>query len=115
MNSYQTEYLRIWKKAFAEFLGWSEEQTTSWAQPLLADMDPPGMVINEPPLYYVARELAWAQPFMDDLSQRGREELIHAIENILAPSHDRSFASDFDFGAARRQIDKLVHGAKPRQ
>jgi hypothetical protein len=108
MNAYQTEYLNIWKQAFHEFLGWSVEQTVSWAQPLLEMMDPPGMVINEPPLYYVAREIAWEQSQFEGRSQRDREDFIRAIQSILAPDHARAFGESFDFTAARGRLDKLL-------
>jgi hypothetical protein len=112
VNTYQTEYLSVWKQAFAKLLSWSAEQTTSWAQPLLAMMDPPGMIINEPPLYYVAREIAWQQSFFEKLPQRRRSELIREIQNILDPNHSRTFECNFDFKAAKIRIDMLLRGAK---
>jgi len=115
VNSYQIEYLGIWKTAFAKFLGWSEEETLLWAETLLVGMNPPGMVINEPPLYYVARELAWRQPCFDDLSQREGFELIRGLQNILAPNHERGFAPGFDFEQARNQIGELARNTKPER
>jgi hypothetical protein len=112
MNTYQIEYLRAWKEAFAQFLGWSEHKTLSWAKPLLDGMDPPGMVINEPPLYYVAREMAALQPYYDDLSQTRRFELGRAVQDVLAPDlAGREFPPGFDFDAARRKLDRLLRNA----
>ena len=109
MNSYQTEYLQAWKTAFAQFLGWSEEKTIEWAAPLLNALDPPGMVINEPPLYYVARELVSSQPYYDELAQRQRFELIRAIQDVLAPDKaGRDFPPSFDFGGARTKLERLL-------
>lgn len=113
MNAYQTEYFAIWKNAFAQLLGWSEAETIAWAKPLLRDMDPPGMVINEPPLYYVARELAWGNDFFDELTQSGRHELIRSIEFTLSPSGKRDISLDFDFHAAKAEIDRLICAANP--
>src|SRR5712672_2894810 len=108
LNSYQTEYFETWKEAFAQFLGWSVEQTASWAQPLLEDLELPGMVLNEPPFYYVARELASNQSFYDELSRRDEQELILAIEAILGPDHARNFPPGFDFDAAKRKLETLL-------
>jgi hypothetical protein len=109
MNSYQTEYLQTWKEAFAQLLGWSEEQTASWAKPLLEDLALPGMVLNEPPLFYVARELASGQPYYDELSQRGRWELIRAAQDVLAPDKaGRNFPPGFDFKAAKGKLGRLL-------
>src|SRR5712692_8287049 len=113
MNAYQSEYLEIWKVAFAQFLGWSEAQILDWAKPRLEGMDPPGIIINEPPLFYVAREVAYSQPYYDELSQRERWDLIRTIQDVLAPGHVRNFASDFDFDAARSQLAKLLRDARP--
>jgi hypothetical protein len=86
-----------------------EEKTADWAKPLLHVMEPPGMVINEPPLYYVARELASGQPYYDELSQRQRFELICTVQDVLAPDKGgRNFPPGFDFNAARSKLDKLL-------
>ena len=112
MNSHQMEYLKTWNEAFAQFLGWNEEQTVSWAKPLLEDLALPGAVLNEPPLYYVARELASSQGYYYELSQRARFELIRTIQDVLAPDKaGRKFPSGFDFDSARRELDKVLrHG-----
>lgn len=110
MNSYQTEYLQTWKVAFAQFLGWSEERTVLWAKPLIADLEEPGMVLNEPPLYYVAREMASRQPFYDELTQRERHDLIRTVEFALSP--DRDFPEGFDFSSARMKIEKIFASHK---
>ena len=109
MNSYQIEYLEVWKVAFHQFLGWTENQIVAWAKPLLDAMDPLGMVINEPPLFYVARELAASQSYYDDLSQRARFDLIRDVQHILSPNHERSFPQGFDFAAAKANLQRLLH------
>jgi len=108
MNAYQKEYLETWKVAFAQFLCWSEAQILDWAEPRLERMDPPGMIINEPPLFYVAREVAYSQPYYDELSQRERWDLIRTIQDVLAPGHIRNFPADFDFNKARRELEELL-------
>src|SRR5258708_34924838 len=115
MNSYQTEYLEVWKKAFPEFLGWREGQALNWSIPRLDAMAPPGMIINDPPLYYVAREIAYLQSSIDELSQSGRDDLIRDIEEILDPKNDRGFAPDYDFDKTRRKIESLLRHANPRK
>ena len=68
------------------------------------------MVINEPPLYYVARELASSQPYYDELAQRARFELIRAAQDVLAPDKDgRNFPSHFDFDAAKAKLGQLFN------
>ena len=114
MNAYQIRYLRIWRRAFLEFFGWAKEETACWAQPLLERMDPPGMVINDPPLYYVARELASKEDYYDRLSQRKRSELIDEIEKILDGNvKGRVFPKDFDFLRAKKKIEKLLRAKRP--
>jgi len=108
MNSYQAEYLAIWNVAFAEFLDWNDAQTSEWAKPLLNDLGLPGIVLNEPPLYYVARELASRQPYYDDLSQRERCDFIRDVEGVLSPGHERGFSDDYDFVAAKQAMLHLL-------
>jgi len=112
MNSYQAEYLAIWKVAFAEFLGWDEAETTEWAKPLLDDLRLPGMVLNEPPLFYVARELVSRQPYYDELSQRERWDSIRHVEGVLSPGHARGFSDDYDFGAAKQSVRHLLRAGR---
>jgi hypothetical protein len=112
MNSYQAEYLAIWKVAFAEFLGWGEAQTSEWAKPLLDDLATRGMVLNEPPLFYVARELASRQPYYDELSQRERWDFIRAVEGVLSPSHARGFSDDYDFVAAEQAMQRVLRAGR---
>ena len=110
MNQYQREYLEIWIDSFAHFLGWDDKQTRTWAGPLLNRMEPPGMVINEPPNFYVAREMALQQPYYNGLSQRDKWELIRAIQGILNPDERiRGFPHDFDFGTAKRKIKEILN------
>jgi hypothetical protein len=108
MNSYQAEYLAIWKVAFAEFLGWNDAQTCDWARALLDDLALPGMVLNEPPLFYVARELASSQPYYDDLSQRERWDFIRDVEGVLSPGHARGFSDDYDFEGAKQAVRGML-------
>ena len=108
MNSYQAEYLGIWKVAFAQFLGWRDAHTSEWAKPLLDGLDSPGMVLNEPPLFYVARELASSQPYYEDLSQRERWDFIRDVQGVLSPSHARGFSDDFDFVAVKDSLQRLL-------
>jgi hypothetical protein len=114
MNSHQVEYLAIWKVAFAEFLGWNEAQTSEWAKPLLDDLDMPGAVLNESPLFYVARELASRQPYYDDLSQTARWDFIREVEGVLSPGHARDFSDEYDFVAAKQVIQRLLRGGRSR-
>ena len=109
MNMYQKEYLETWKAAFSRFLNWNEQQILEWAKPRLEKMDPPGITINEPPLFYVAREIACNQSFYDDLSQSGKWDFIRAIQDVLAPDKaGRAFPEDFDFDAAKNKLRQLL-------
>lgn len=66
--------------------------------------------IGEPPLFYVARELACGLPYYDDLSQRRRLKVIEGVSDLLAPDWgERSFPPDFDFAATRSKIDRLLN------
>jgi hypothetical protein len=114
MNSYQVEYLAIWKVAFAEFLGWNEAQTFEWATPFLKDLAMPGAVLNEPPLFYVARELASRQPYYDDLSQTARWDFIREVEGVLSPGHARGFSDEYDFMAAKQAMQGLLRDGRSR-
>ena len=100
--------MAIWKVAFAEFLGWNDAQTSEWAKPLLDDLGLPGAVLNEPPLFYVARELASSQPYYDDLSQRDRWDFIREVEGVLSLGHARGFSDDYDFEAARQALQGML-------
>src|SRR3954447_19426816 len=108
MNSHQTEYLAIWNTAFTEFLGWSDAQTSEWAKPLLDNLGLPGMALNEPPLFYVARELACSQPYYDELSQLERWDFIRELQDVLAPLHARGFPDNYDFATARQAVRDLL-------
>ena len=108
MNSYQAEYLAIWKVAFAEFLGWNDARTSEWAKPLLDNLGLPGMVLNEAPLFYVARELASSQPHYDALSQRERSDFIRDVEGVLSPGRARGFSDDYDFEAAKQAVRGML-------
>jgi hypothetical protein len=113
MNSYQVEYLGVWMVAFAQFLGWTDAQIFEWAKPRLEGMEPPGMVINEPPLFYVARELACRQPYYDVLSQHERWDFVRAVQDILSPNHARGFSDNFDFVAAKYKLRALFRASSP--
>jgi hypothetical protein len=109
MNDYQLHYRRVWSRAFSEFFGWTEEEITKWSEPFLEQMDGPNLVINEPPIYYVAREWASQQSHYDQLSQRDRLRLIERIENILKGGGvGWDFPEPYDFQRAKNEIVKLL-------
>lgn len=109
MNSYQIEYLQAWKEGFKQFPGWTEEETAAWAEPLLDNLSVPGMALNEPPLYYLARHIAFHQPYFDELSQRERFDLVRAVQRILAPdNHGRKFEPSYDFDLAKSKLKDLL-------
>jgi len=109
MNSYQTDYLSVWKTAFAQFLGWGEEQILSWAKLGLEDLAIPGIVLNKPPLYYVARELVWSQPYCEKFSQAERDELIGVVLDVLSMKHTlRVFPPGYDFDKTRNTLKTLL-------
>jgi hypothetical protein len=113
MNDHQSHYLKIWNIAFSAFLGWSEEETAKWAEPLIVRMDRPNLVINESPMFYVARELVWRQSYCDQLSQAKRDRLIEAVEMVMKEGGiGWDFRPGFNFPDAKRQIERLL--ASPR-
>jgi len=109
VNQYQTEYLNIWKRGVPCLLGWTEQEFTQWATPKIEDLALPGVVLNEPPLYYVAEAIVWNAENIDEIPMVVRERLIRSIEHkILGPNFVRDFPSGFDFEAAKQTIDSLI-------
>jgi hypothetical protein len=108
MNSYQTEYMNVWIQGFQGLLGWSESQTMLWAAPLLQNMEPPGMIINETPIYYIARELVDRRQDVQSLLPRDREYLIRAAETILRDKGGGGeFRKAFNFAEANKRLENL--------
>ena len=114
MNTYQSHYLRVRKKAFNEFSGWEEDETVRWANPLIKLMERAGgVVINETPMFYVARELASHQEYYDKLAQRGRQDLIVALERVLnGGGSGQDFPPAYDFSTAKAEIQKVLEASK---
>jgi hypothetical protein len=109
MNIYQIEYLTIWKVAFRGLLGWSEKQTVHWAQPLLEGLDAPGIALNEPPLYYVARELVNCRPYTERLPGAQRDMLVREVEGVLSANNRlRGFPPGFQFEDVSRDLNALL-------
>ncbi len=113
MNSYQTEYLQIWNEAFAQFLGWSKEETLSWAQPKLESLALPGMDLNEPPLYWVAKAIVFRQPYFEKLDGAAMDILIRKIERAMADGK-RNFPPGIDFTGAKIKVNRLLVKGAPK-
>ncbi len=109
MNQYQTEYLNVWKRGIPFLLGWSDEQLMQWAATKIQDLSLPGMVLNEPPLYYIAEAIVWNAEDIEEMPVVVRERLVRDIEHdILGPNFARDFRLGFDFESAKGAIDSLI-------
>ena len=102
-------YLSVWRRAFQELLGWQDDDTSLWSKSLLTLMEKSGgVVISEPPLYYVARELAVRQSFYDELTQREKLALIEAVEDVLYGGGDGGdFPQGYNFANAKNNIESV--------
>ena len=109
MNAEQERYLRTWRKALSELLGWTDTEIGRWSQPFIKRMEGPNLLISESPMYYVARECASQHPYYDELSQRQRLKLTVEIEQVLKGGGSGwDFPKGYNFAGAKREIEKLL-------
>ncbi|HVM59299.1 MAG TPA: hypothetical protein VMV72_00395 [Verrucomicrobiae bacterium] len=109
MNAYQSRYLRVWERAFAELLGWDRDETLRWAKRFLEHMDPPGVWITENPFFYVANDLVYRQQYCDELTPRRREELIRAVQHALEGGGDgNEIPEGYDGATVRAEVGRIL-------
>lgn len=99
-------YYGVWKNAFREFLGWSEERVERWAQRFWLMQEGESGFYHESELYYLSQWLVPAR--FSGTPGRGRvgfriEDAIHSgnIGDVSEP--------DFDWQAAKVRVEATLN------
>ena len=100
-------YLRVWKSALGEFLGWTLERINQWATPFYGSMYEGSFLYHDAPLSFVANELV-PKAIRSDSTQ-SPYHFRARIEDAITDGHMLCESDqDFDWTAARNRVELLL-------